>query len=85
MIDYGSLLDVAADKIRTCLPADREIDDVSWGDNGFRICIYDVSVFPCRYVDALVFSGIDGESQDETLDRFYFEVDEYIRKWRKCK
>ena len=81
-MDFERLIDLAIERIRPYLPQDHEIDDVSWGDGIFQICIFDVSLFPGRLVDRLRFMRMPGETKAETYARFEQTLTEYTMSWR---
>ena len=81
-MNIETLLDEAVERIRPYLPEDHEIDDVSWGDRIFQICIFDVAIFPGRMVDRFRFSIHADETEEETAARFEDAVKDYINSWR---
>ena len=77
-----TLLDLAIERIRQYLPEYHEIDDISWGENIFQICVFDAEHFPGRMVDWFRFEIHTGDTEDETNDRFNNAVEKFIESWR---
>ena len=81
-MDVNTLLDLATERIRQYLPEDYEMDDISWGENIFQICVFDVSAFPGRLEDRFLFEIRASETEAETADRFNDELNTFVENWR---
>ena len=80
---FETLLNKSVELIPQYLPEDHEIDDVAWDDQEqiFQICVFDVSEFPGRQVDRFRFYRLPGETDDELIDRWNREIDEFNSSW----
>lgn len=86
-IDYMELLTRAESEIMHCLPEDYEIDDVSWCDDGFRIPVFCVRTMESSMhpVDSFRFQRHAGETDEETMKRFYEELKNFEEGWREVQ
>ena len=85
-MDFDNLMQMAMDRIKPYLPDMYEMDDCSWGEGFFQICVFD-----CRKpglsspVDRFRFRRYAGETDDEVMKRFDNEVDNYTTGWGSCE
>lgn len=81
-MDIDILLDNAISQIRQYLPDQYEIDDISWDETMFQICIFDVAKFPGRLADRFRFGMHPEETEEELITRFNDRLTEYCKSWR---
>ena len=87
MIDIMELMDKAEEKIQEALKGTKNlyIDDVAWGDTGFRIPVKYEKVFThVKEIDCFMFILDDDCEDDWNMERFQEELDEFVsRDWKK--
>lgn len=87
MDEMQRLIDVAAERIKQCLPEDYEIDDISWSDDGFALPIFNVrTIEDCQKgpVDRFLFILSKSETDAENMERFERKLQEFAWNWRKA-
>lgn len=84
-INYTQLFERAEDEIAHSLPEMYEIDDTDLGEDSFTIRIFDVSSIESSMhpVDRFGFGRNAGETDTETMNRFWEELDRFIKNWRE--
>lgn len=87
VVDWTELMERASEEISHILPDMYEVDDMSGDEAGVQVCIFDVATIErsCHPVDRFRFFSRSGETKDETISRFYEELENYIEGWRNEK
>ena len=83
---FENLLDQSTELIKQYLPEDHEIDDVAWDPNSdlFQIPVFDVSTIESSMrgpVDRFRFYRMSWETDDEVVERWQREIDEFNHSW----
>lgn len=83
-IDYEQLFERAQDDISHSLPDPYEVDDTEMGEDSFTVRVFDTSSpeSSTRPVDSFRFGRNAGETDTETMERFWKELDQFIMNWR---
>ena len=87
-ITYAELMDLSAERIQPYLPEDYEMDDMSYDEDGaiFQICVFDVSTpDPKGPADRFRFYRQPGETEDEMMDRWDREVQDFAESWAEVR
>lgn len=87
-ISYLQMMDLSAERIRPYLPEDYEMDDMAWDEDHeiFQICVFDASRpdFDNRGpADRFRFYRKPGETDEELMDRWNRELQEFCESWKE--
>ncbi len=77
------LMEIAEELIHQYLPENYEMDDCSWNERGFQICVFDVSSIESSMrgpVDRYRFFLSDDE--EESMERFNDTIQKFAESFR---